>query len=62
MELHQGICYCTDTCEPVTVDLSYKPDELSELDRVSLSEFVKTHKMHRCSPTIVMEEDGIRFY
>ena len=62
MELHQGICYCTDTCEPVTVDLSYKPDELSELDRVSLSEFVKTHKIHRCSPTIVMEEDGIRFY
>lgn len=62
MELHQGICYCTDTCEPVTVDLSYKPDELSELDRISLSEFVKTHKVHRCSPTIVMEEDGIRFY
>ncbi len=62
MELHQGICYCTDTCEPVTLDLSYKPEELSELDRISLSEFVKTHKAHRCSPTIVMEEDGIRFY
>ena len=62
MELHQGICYVTDTGEPVTLDLSYRPEELSQLDSVSLSEFVKSHKPHHCAPTIVMEEDGIRFY
>ena len=62
MELHQGICYVTDTCESVTLDLSYRPDDLSSLDSISLSEFVKTHKMHHCTPTIVMEEDEIRFY
>lgn len=62
MELHQGFCYVTDTCEPVTLDLSYKPDDLAQLDRIGLSEFVKTHKMHRCSPTLVMEDDGIRLY
>ena len=62
MELHQGICYVTDTGEPVTLELSYKPEDLSLLESLSLSEFVKTHKIHRCTPTIVMEEDGIRFY
>ena len=62
MELHQGICYVTDTCESVTLDLSYRPEDLSKLDSISLSEFAKTHKMHHCSPTIVMEEDGIKFY
>ena len=62
MELHQGICYVTDTCESVTLDLAYKPEDLAKLDTISLSEFVKTHKIHHCSPTIVMEEDGIRFY
>ncbi len=62
MELHQGICYATDTCEAVTLDLSYKPDDLALLDRTSLSEFVKTHKMHHCTPTIVLEEDGLKIY
>lgn len=62
MELHQGICYVTDTCESVTLELAYRPEDLSNLDSISLSEFVKTHKIHHCNPTIVMEDDGIRFY
>ncbi|MBR5099459.1 MAG: radical SAM protein [Spirochaetales bacterium] len=62
MELHQGICYVTDTCEPVQLDLSYKPEDLAKLDEMSLAEFVKSTKMHRCSPTIVMEGSEIRFY
>lgn len=62
MELHQGICYVTDTGEPVQVDLSYKPDDLAKLDSMSLAEFVKSTKVHRCSPTIVFEDGEIRFY
>lgn len=62
MELHQGICYVTDTGEPVELELSYTTDDLSALDRMSLQEFVKTHKMHHCTPSIVMEEDGIKIY
>ncbi len=62
MELHQGICYVTDTCEPAQVDLSYRPEDLALLDEMSLAEFVKSKKMHRCSPTIVMEGSEIKFY
>ena len=62
MELHQGICYVTDTCEPAQVDLSYRPEDLALLDEMSLAEFVKSKKMHRCSPTIVMEDSEIKFY
>lgn len=62
MELHQGICYVTDTCEPAQVDLSYRPEDLALLDEMSLAEFVKSNKMHRCSPTIVMEGSEIKFY
>ena len=62
MELHQGLCYVTETCEPCEVELSYKPDDLAKLDSMSLSEFIRTHKTHHCSPTIVMEEDGIKIY
>ena len=62
MELHQGICYVTDTGEPVRLDLSYRPEDLSRLDEMSLAEFVKTVKAHRCSPTVVLEDSEIRFY
>lgn len=62
MELHQGICYVTDTGEPVRLDLSYRPEDLSKLDNMSLSEFLKTVKAHRCSPTVVLEDSEIRFY
>ncbi|MCR5442560.1 MAG: radical SAM protein, partial [Sphaerochaetaceae bacterium] len=62
MELHQGICYVTDTCEPAQVDLSYRPEDLALLDEMSLAEFVKSKKMHRCSPTIVMEGSEIKIY
>ena len=62
MELHQGLCYVTDTCESATLDLSYKPDDLAKLDNMSLSEFVRTTKPHHCSPTIVWEDDEIKIY
>lgn len=62
MELHQGICYVTDTGEPAELELTYTLDDLSDLDHMGLSEFVKTHRTHHCKPTVVMEEDGIRFY
>ncbi len=62
MELHQGFCYVTDTCESVTLDLSYRPDELALLDNMGLSEFVKTHKIHRCNPSLVLEGGEIRIY
>jgi len=62
MELHQGICYVTDTCEPAQVDLSYRPEDLALLDEMGLAEFVKSKKMHRCSLTIVMEGSEIKFY
>jgi radical SAM superfamily enzyme YgiQ (UPF0313 family) len=62
MELHQGICYVTDTGEPVRLDLSYKPEDLAQLDTMSLAEFVKTVKARKCSPTLVLEDGEIRFY
>ena len=62
MELHQGLCYVTDTCEGVTLDLSYRPEDLAVLDSMSLSEFVRTHKAHHCTPTLVWEDEGVRIY
>lgn len=58
MELHQGICYVTDTGESAQLDLKYSPDDLAQLDTMSLSEFVKTKKMHRCSPVVELDDDG----
>lgn len=58
MELHQGICYVTDTGESAVLDLKYSPDDLALLDTMSLSEFVKTHKLYRCSPVIELDDDG----
>lgn len=62
MELHQGICYVTDTGEPVRLDLAYRPDDLAQLDTMGLAEFVKSAKARKCSPTIVLEDGEIRFY
>lgn len=58
MELHQGLCYVRDCGDAVTLELSYTPEELSLLDKISLSEFVKTHKVRRCNPTIDLDYDG----
>ncbi|MCR4675678.1 MAG: radical SAM protein [Sphaerochaetaceae bacterium] len=58
MELHQGLCYVRDCGEPATLELSYTPDDLSVLDRMSLSEFVKTRKPRHCTPTIDLDYDG----
>lgn len=58
MELHQGLCYVRDCGEPVTLELSYTPEDLSLLDRMSLSEFAKTRKIKRCNPTIDSDYDG----
>lgn len=62
MELHQGICYVTDCGEPAPLELSYHPDELALLDKMSLSEFSKTHRQRKCTPTVVLEDGEIRFY
>lgn len=62
MELHQGLCFVTDTGENVELELSYTPEALSDLDHMSLQEFVKAHRMHRCTPTVVWEDDGIKLY
>ena len=62
MELHQGICYVTDTGEPVRLDLAYRPDDLAQLDTMGLAEFVKSAKARKSSPTIVLEDGEIRFY
>ena len=62
MELHQGICFVTDTCETAEIDLHYSLEDLSNLDRLSLEEFVTTYKKRSCHYDVVMEEDGIRFY
>ena len=62
MELHQGLCYVTDTCESATLELSYRPEDLAKLDNMSLSEFVRTHKAHHCTPTLVWEDEGVRIY
>lgn len=48
MELHQGLCYVTDTCEDAVLDLKYHPDDLARLDRMGLSEFVKTYRPKKC--------------
>lgn len=57
MELHQGLCYVTDTGESACLDLSYTPETLALLDTMSLSEFVKTQRMHKCSPIIELDDD-----
>ena len=62
MELHQGICFVTDTCETAQIDLHYSLEDLSNLDRLSLEEFTATYKKKNCHYDVVMEEDGIRFY
>ncbi|MBQ0071433.1 MAG: radical SAM protein [Spirochaetales bacterium] len=62
MELHQGICFVTDTGEYAEVELSYSLDDLSDLDNMSLISFVENHEMEPNVTTIVMEEDGVRFY
>ncbi|MCF0238793.1 MAG: radical SAM protein [Sphaerochaetaceae bacterium] len=61
MELHQGLCYVNDCLEPVELDLSYTPDELALLDTMSLSQFVKTHRFHRKTYTLYIEDGEIRF-
>ncbi|MCR5760521.1 MAG: radical SAM protein [Sphaerochaetaceae bacterium] len=58
MELHQGLCYVRDCGESVTLELSYTPEDLSLLDRMSLSEFVKTRRIKRCNPTVDLDYDG----
>lgn len=62
MELHQGICFVTDTCETAEIDLHYSLEDLSNLDKLSLEEFVTTYKKRNCHYDVVMDEDGIRFY
>lgn len=62
MELHQGICFVTDTGETAEIDLSYDLSDLSKLDWMSLSEFSSTCERKPCHLMVVMEEDGIRFY
>jgi len=62
MELHQGICYVTDTGEPVRLELAYRPEDLAQLDTMSLAEFVKSVKVRKCSPVLVLEDGEIRFY
>ena len=59
MELHQGLCYVTDTGEEVVLNLAYKPDDLALLDRMSLKEFVKTHKPFYCNPTVSLDDDSM---
>lgn len=62
MELHQGICFVTDTCETAEIDLHYSLEDLSNLDKLSLEEFVTTYKKRNCHYDVVMEDDGVRFY
>lgn len=62
MELHQGICFVTDTCVTAQIDLHYSLEDLSNLDRLSLEEFAATYKKKNCHYDVVMEDDGIRFY
>lgn len=62
MELHQGICYVTDTGENAELELSYRPEDLAKLDNMTLQEFVKSHKIHHCTPTLVWEDDGVKIY
>lgn len=62
MELHQGLCYVTDTGEDAVLDLSYRPEDLALLDSMSLKEFVKTHKPFYCNPILSFDEsDGVVF-
>ncbi len=62
MELHQGICYATDTCEPAELDLSYRPEDLAALDHMGLEEFTKTYRQHHCHPTVVWDDGEVRFF
>ena len=62
MELHQGICFVTDTGETAEIDLSYDLNDLSMLDRMGLSDFSKSYRKKPCHLCVVMEEDGVRFY
>ena len=59
MELHQALCFVTDTGEPVEIDLNYTADDLSKLDYTSLSEFVKTIKMRRTHLIVDIDDCGI---
>jgi len=59
MELHQGLSYVTDTGEDAELELSYRPDDLAKLDTMSLKEFVKTHKVFYCNPTVSLDENGM---
>ena len=62
MELHQGICYVTDTCEDAVLELSYRPEDLALLDSMSLKEFVKTHRPFYCNPTLSFDDNcGVVF-
>ena len=62
MELHQGICFVTDTCETAEIDLHYSLEDLSNLDKLNLEEFVTTYKKRNSHYDVVMEDDGVRFY
>ncbi|MBR6084837.1 MAG: hypothetical protein IKP61_04395, partial [Spirochaetales bacterium] len=62
MERHQCICYVTDTGENAELELSYRPEDLAKLDNMTLQEFVKSHKIHLCTPTLVWEDDGVKIY
>ncbi len=60
MELHQGLCYVTDTFEDAVIDLKYHPDDLAKLDRIGLSEFVKTYRQKRCRIILSWDdEEGV---
>lgn len=58
MELHQGICYAIDTGESATLNLAYTVDDLSCLDKMSLSEFFKTKKSRRIQTTVTLDDSG----
>lgn len=63
MELHQGICYATDTGESAVLNLSYSVEDLALLDNMSLSEFYKTKKQRHTTTTVCMDDDGsIKFF
>ena len=60
MELHQGLCYVTDTCEDAVLNLHYHPDDLAMLDVMSLSEFVKTYRPKECEICLTWDdEEGV---
>lgn len=61
MELHQAICYVTDTGEDAILDLSYGVDELALLDSMSLSEFEKTRRIHKLRLVASLEDGDVVF-